>query len=61
MKACRFKLYLKNCPTQLVVIVKVENHTAVLESPFTRWIPEMESAGMESSFNQLTARQGHCA
>lgn len=50
-----YGLYPENCPTQPVVIVKVEEQSSVLESPFTGVVSEMKGTKVESSFKQLTA------
>lgn len=43
-------LYLENCPTQLVIIVKGEHQSSVLKVPSARLISEMEGVGLEASF-----------
>ena len=54
-------LYPENCPTQLVVIVEVEDQSSVLKSPVAGVVPEMKGTKVEASFKQLAARQWHGA
>lgn len=51
-----YGLYLENCPTQLVIIVKVEDQSSVLKSPAAGVLPEMKSTKVEASLKQLAAR-----
>lgn len=51
-----YGLYPENCPTQPVVVVKVEEQSPVLESPIARVVSQMKGTKVESSFKQLTAR-----
>lgn len=50
-------LYPKNCPTQVVVIVKGEYQPSVYDRPLTGVIPQMEGAGVKAILKQLAARQ----
>ena len=56
-----YGLYLENCPTQLVVIVKVEDQSSVLKSPIAGVLPEMKGTKVEASLKQLAARHWHGA
>lgn len=49
-------LYPENCPTQLVIIVKVEDQSSVLKSPAAGVLPEMKGTKVEASLKQLAAR-----
>lgn len=56
-----YELYLQHRPTQLVIIVKAEDQSAILKSPSAGFISEVEGTGAEASFKQLTAGQGNGA
>ena len=49
-------LYPENCPTQLVVIVKVEDQSSVLKGPVAGVLPEMKGIEVEASLKQLAPR-----
>ncbi len=40
----------------MIVVVKVEDQSSVLQSPFAGFVMEVEGARMEASFKQLAAR-----
>ena len=54
-------VYREVCATDMVVVIKVEHQSAILERPMAAGITQVQDISRETSFKELTAGQGHGA
>ena len=54
-------LYREICATDVVIVIKVEHQSAVLESSVAVGVTQVQDVSRETSFKELTAGQRHGA
>ena len=54
-------MYREICATDVVIVIKVEHQSAVLESSVAAGVTQVQDINRETSFKELTAGQRHGA